>query len=73
MKESPADAEWNAKAMCVLHNFRMDAYTASEDSYCGPGYVDSVNLLGQWRSGQWQQQLVQTPWQLARTKAHNFA
>ncbi|KAL1484347.1 hypothetical protein MTO96_011367 [Rhipicephalus appendiculatus] len=73
MGESPANAEWNVKAMCVLHNFLMDAHTGSEDSYCGPGYADTVNSLGQRRGGQWRQQLVQTPLQLARTQAHNFA
>ncbi|KAL3246906.1 hypothetical protein MRX96_057350 [Rhipicephalus microplus] len=46
MGESPENAEWNLKAMCVVHNFLMDAYTASEDSYCGPGYADSVSPLG---------------------------
>ncbi|XP_037525515.1 uncharacterized protein LOC119402434 [Rhipicephalus sanguineus] len=73
MGESPENAEWNVKALCVLHNFLMDAHTGSEDSYCGRGYADSLNSLGQRRGGQWRQQLVQTPLQLARTKAHNFA
>ncbi|KAL3186345.1 hypothetical protein MRX96_028063 [Rhipicephalus microplus] len=73
MGESPANAEWNVKAMCLQHNFLMDAYTASEDSYCGPGYADSVSPLGQRRGGKWRQQLVQTPLQLARTKAYSFA
>ncbi|KAL3246333.1 hypothetical protein MRX96_057715 [Rhipicephalus microplus] len=45
MGEGPANAEWNVKAMCVLQNFLMDAYTASEDSYCGPGYANSDAVL----------------------------
>ncbi|KAL3209191.1 hypothetical protein MRX96_009379 [Rhipicephalus microplus] len=53
MGENPANSESNVKAMCVLHNFLMDAYTASEDSYCGPGYADSVSPLGQRRGAQW--------------------
>ncbi|KAH7934520.1 hypothetical protein HPB51_029114 [Rhipicephalus microplus] len=53
MGERPANSESNVKAMCVLHNFLMDAYTASEDSYCGPGYADSVSPLGQRRGAQW--------------------
>lgn len=73
MGECPENAEETVKALCVLHNFLMDARTGSDDFYCGPGYADSVSPQGQRQSGQWRQLVVQPPMQVARTKAHNFA
>ncbi|KAH7974195.1 hypothetical protein HPB49_011926 [Dermacentor silvarum] len=61
MGECPENAEETVKALCVLHNFLMDARTGSDDFYCGPGYADSVSPQGQRQSGQWRQLVVQPP------------
>ncbi|KAH7937374.1 hypothetical protein HPB49_011163 [Dermacentor silvarum] len=52
MGECPENAEETVKALCVLHNFLMDARTGSDEIYCGPGYADSVSPQGQRQSGQ---------------------
>ncbi|KAL1428171.1 hypothetical protein MTO96_016969 [Rhipicephalus appendiculatus] len=58
MGEEPKQAEVVVKALCVLHNFLMHRRTGDEDSYCGPGFADSVDGFGQRRSGQWREKLV---------------
>ncbi|KAL1469720.1 hypothetical protein MTO96_040904, partial [Rhipicephalus appendiculatus] len=57
MGEEPKQAEVVVKALCVLHNFLMHRRTGDEDSYCGPGFADSVDGFGQRRSGQWRDNL----------------
>ncbi|KAG0412408.1 hypothetical protein HPB47_010464 [Ixodes persulcatus] len=61
------------KALCVLHNFLMAQNKGNENSYCGPGYADSMNGVGGRQGGQWRQDISQLPLQLARTLARNFA
>ncbi|KAL1471653.1 hypothetical protein MTO96_039812 [Rhipicephalus appendiculatus] len=73
MGEEPKQAEVVVKALCVLHNFLMPRRTGDEDSYCGPGFADSVDGFGQRQSGQWRENLVQPPMPVARTQARYFA
>ncbi|XP_075745929.1 uncharacterized protein LOC142803785 isoform X2 [Rhipicephalus microplus] len=61
------------KALCALQNFLMHRGTVDEDAYCGPGFADSVDGLGQRRSSHWRELLAQPPMQVARTQARHFA
>ncbi|KAG0444243.1 hypothetical protein HPB47_014015 [Ixodes persulcatus] len=70
--ESPQNAEFIVKALCVLHNFLMQQH-AGDDAYCAAGYADSVNSTGERQGGEWRRLLVQPPMQVARTLARNFA
>ncbi|CAN7938971.1 unnamed protein product, partial [Ixodes hexagonus] len=45
--EEPQHAEELVKALCVLHNFLMAQNGGNENAYCGPGYADSVNGVGE--------------------------
>lgn len=70
--EGPQHAEELVKALCVLHNYLMCRHAGDDSVYCGPGYADSVNGVGERRRGQWRQRLVQSVMQVARTQARNF-